>query len=104
MNMQPRNEFEASLEKDSGASVGAKASAYARPLRRTGRRGGPPRPTKTFGRTKGGATICVFPKRTHRFLTKRQQLSNTDTMSYAINRLGKTVGSFWKTNPPERVF
>jgi hypothetical protein len=25
-------------------------------------------------------------------------------MSYAINSLGKTVDSFWKTNQPERIF
>src|SRR6202142_3449946 len=33
-------------------------------------------------------------KRTHRFLSRKQQLSFSDTMSYAMKSRPKTVGSF----------
>jgi hypothetical protein len=60
-------------------------------------------PYRNLREAKEDLKTCVFPKRTHRFLTKRRQLFNSDTMSYTINRLENTVGSFSKTNPPERV-
>ena len=67
------------------------------------RRGGPPRPTKGFGGRRGGA-LYVSAKRTQFILRGKQHLSICDTMSYAVKFCRKTVGSFWKTNPPERCF
>jgi hypothetical protein len=47
--------------------------------------------------------LYVSAKLTHRFCLGKQGLSGTATIGYTIEFFGKTVGSFWKTNPPERV-
>ena len=44
--------------------------------------------------------IYVFAKRTHRFTEQEHDLSNRQAMCYAGKFSEKTVGSFWKTNPP----
>ncbi len=53
---------------------------------------------------RGFVKTCVFAKRTHRFCAGKLHLSGRATMGYTIKSLGKTVGSFWKTNPPEGCF
>ena len=54
----------------------------------------------------GGQTKerCHSPKRTHRFFDGKLHLTISDTMGYAIEFHRKSVGSFSKTNPPERGF
>ena len=47
---------------------------------------------------------CHSTKRTHRFFDGKLHLSISDTMGYTIKFYGKSVGSFWETNPPGGVF
>ena len=60
-----------------------------------------PAATAEGGRAK---EICHSTKRTHRFFDVKQHLSIRHTIGYTRNFCEKTVGSFWKTNPPERGF
>ena len=46
----------------------------------------------------------VSTKRTHRFRDEKHGLSSTERRSYVGKISGKTVGSFWKTNPPGVAF
>ena len=48
--------------------------------------------------------IYVSAKRTHRFLAGKQVLSDCETNRNDRKYFGFSVGSFWKTNPPEGVF
>ena len=48
--------------------------------------------------------MCHSTKRTHRFCLGKQGLSNSVPKGYTIKCCWKTVGSFWKTNPPGGCF
>ena len=48
--------------------------------------------------------LYVSAKRTHRFLIEKNRLSNCGANRSGKINPGFSVGSFWKTNPPEGVF
>ena len=93
-----------------GVSIGNERACFARTPRRPGNaamRSLSAVALRAMARrapVRSAKETCHSTKRTHRFFDGKLHLSISDTMGYTIKFYGKSVGSFWETNPPGGVF